>query len=73
MDGNRPTNLKGNEAVVYTFDEQTGKIKPHIIELGLIDIVYAEVVKGISEGQSVISEFIENASAPQHSGGRPRL
>lgn len=73
MDGNRPTNLKGNEAVVYTFDEQTGKIKPHIIELGLIDIVYAEVVKGISEGQSVISEFIEKASAPQHSGGRPRL
>lgn len=71
MDGVRPTNLKGNEAVVYTFDEKTGLIKPHVIELGLTDVVYAEVVKGIDEGTSVIAEYITDAKASGRGGPPP--
>lgn len=71
MDGVRPTNLKGNEAVVYTFDEKTGLIKPHVIELGLTDVVYAEVVNGIDEGTSVIAEYITDAKASGRSGPPP--
>ena len=71
MDGVRPTNLKGNEAVVYTFDEKTGLIKPHVIELGLTDVVYAEVVNGIDEGTSVIAEYITDAKASGRGGPPP--
>ncbi len=71
MDGVRPTNLKGNEAVVYTFDEKTGLIKPHVIELGLTDVVYAEVVNGIDEGTSVIAEYITDAKVSGRGGPPP--
>lgn len=71
MDGVRPTNLKGNEAVVYTFDEKTGLIKPHVIELGLTDVVYAEVVNGIDEGTSVIAEYITDVKASGRGGPPP--
>lgn len=71
MDGVRPTNLKGNEAVVYTFDEKTGLIKPHVIELGLTDVVYAEVVNGIDEGTSVIAEYITDAKTSGRGGPPP--
>ena len=71
MDGVRPTNLKGNEAVVYTFDEKTGLIKPHVIELGLTDVVYAEVINGIDEGTSVIAEYITDVNASGRGGPPP--
>ena len=60
--------IKGNEF----FDEQTGLIKPHVIELGLIDVMYAQVIDGVKEGQQLISEFIasEKVGAPK---GRPRM
>lgn len=72
MDGQRPKNLKGNEAVVYTFDEQTGKIKPHLIEIGLTDVVYAEVVEGVKEGDNLIAEYITDEKQSVGSG-RPRM
>ena len=72
MDGQRPKNLKGNEAVVYTFDEETGKIKPHLIELGLTDVVHAEVVNGLKEGDRLISEYITDEKQSM-GGGRPRM
>ena len=68
MDGQRPTNLKGNEAVVYTFDEKTGKIKPNLIELGLTDVVNAEVISGIKLGDKVISEYITDEKSGRRSG-----
>ena len=68
MDGQRPTNLKGNEAVVYTFDGKTGKIKPHLIELGLTDVVNAEVVSGINLGDKVISEYISDEKSGSRRG-----
>ena len=72
MDGQRPQNLKGNEGVVYTFDEQTGKIKPHLIEIGLTDVVYAEVIEGVNEGDNLIAEYITDEK--QSAGaGRPRM
>ncbi|MGN1091665.1 MAG: efflux RND transporter periplasmic adaptor subunit, partial [Alphaproteobacteria bacterium] len=72
MDGQRPKNLKGNEALVYTFDEQTGKIKPHLIEIGLTDVVYAEVVEGVKEGDNLIAEYITDEK-PSMGSGRPRM
>ena len=68
MDGQRPTNLKGNEAVVYTFDEKTGKITPNLIELGLTDVVNAEVISGIKLGDKVISEYITDEKSGRRSG-----
>ena len=68
MDGQRPSNLKGNEAVVYTFDAKTGMIKPHLIELGLTDVVYAEVVKGVDPGEELISEYITDEKAGSRRG-----
>lgn len=56
MIGQRPINLKATQAVVYTFEN--GQIKPHVIELGLSDVMYAEVVDGLKEGERLISEFI---------------
>ena len=38
MIGQRPINLKATQAVVYTFEN--GQIKPHVIELGLSDVMY---------------------------------
>ena len=73
MDGQRPKNLKGNEAVVYTFDAENGKIKPHLIELGLTDVVYAEVVNGLSEGDSLIAEYITDEKRSMGRGGRPPM
>jgi len=72
MDGERPKNLKATQAVVYTFDAQKGLIKPHVIELGLIDVMYAQVLEGVQEGEQLISEFIstEKGSAPK---GRPPM
>ena len=70
MDGERPRNLKANQGVVYTFDAEKGMIKPHVIELGLTDVMYAEVIDGIKEGEQVISEFISSERA---SGGRPPM
>ena len=70
MDGERPRNLKANQGVVYTFDAEKGMIKPHVIELGLTDVMYAEVVEGIGEGEKIISEFITSEKA---SGGRPPM
>ena len=70
MDGERPRNLKANQGVVYTFDAEKGMIKPHVIELGLVDVIYAEVVDGIKEGDQVISEFITSTKS---SGGRPPM
>lgn len=61
MLGQRPSNLKATQAVVYTFEK--GQIKPHIIELGLTDIVHAEVLSGLSEGTQVISEFIASSKS----------
>ena len=72
MEGERPRNLKSTQAVVYTFDAQKGLIKPNVIELGLIDVMYAEVVDGIKEGEKIISEFIVNEKAPSR-GGRPPM
>lgn len=71
MDGERPRNLKANQGVVYTFDAEKGMIKPHVIELGLTDVMYAEVVDGIAEGEKVISEFITSGKAA--SSGRPPM
>ena len=70
MDGERPRNLKATQAVIYTFDAEKGMIKPHVIELGLVDVIYAEVVDGIKEGEQVISEFITSVKS---SGGRPPM
>ncbi|MBP5534763.1 MAG: efflux RND transporter periplasmic adaptor subunit [Alphaproteobacteria bacterium] len=70
MDGERPRNLKATQAVIYTFDAEKGMIKPHVIELGLVDVIYAEVVDGIKEGDQVISEFITSVKS---SGGRPPM
>ena len=61
MKGQRPTNLKPTEVVVYSFE--AGQIVPHIVDLGLLDVDYAEVVEGLLEGQEVISEFIENKTS----------
>lgn len=61
MKGQRPTNLKPTEVVVYSFE--AGQIVPHVVELGLLDVDFAEVVDGLSEGQEVISEFIENKTS----------
>ena len=72
MEGERPRNLKSTQAVVYTFDAQKGLIKPNVIELGLIDVMYAEVIDGIKEGEKIISEFIVNEKAPSR-GGRPPM
>ena len=73
MDGERPRNLKSTQAVVYTFNAQTGLIKPLIIELGLIDVMYAEVVNGLQEGDRIIAEFITSEKASSPKGGRPRM
>lgn len=73
MDGERPRNLKSTQAVVYTFDEQKGLIKPNVIELGLIDVMYAEVVGGINEGEQIIAEFITSEKASSSRGGRPPM
>ena len=73
MDGQRPRNLKSNQAVVYTFDAQKGLIKPKVIELGLIDVMYAQVVDGVKEGEALISEFITSEKAPSSRGGRPPM
>lgn len=73
MDGERPRNLKSTQAVVYTFDEQKGQIKPNVIELGLIDVMYAEVVEGINEGEQIIAEFITSEKASSSRGGRPPM
>ena len=61
MKGQRPTNLKPTEVVVYSFED--AQIVPHVVELGLLDVDYAEVVEGLSEGQEIISEFIENKTS----------
>ena len=66
MKGQRPTNLTATQVVVYSFED--GKIVPHIVEVGLLDVDYAEVIEGLSEGQEIISEFIENK--PQGFFGR---
>ena len=61
MKGQRPTNLKSTQVVVYSFED--GLIVPHTVELGLLDVDYAEVIDGLSEGQEIISEFIENKTS----------
>jgi HlyD family secretion protein len=73
MDGERPRNLKSNQAVVYTFNAQKGLIKPNVIELGLIDVMYAQVLSGLEEGDKLISEFITVEKAPSSRGGRPPM
>lgn len=71
MIGQRPVNLKATQAVVYSFEN--GQIKPHVIELGLSDVMYAEVVEGVKEGDKLISEFISTTSKSSGGfGGRPR-
>ncbi len=69
MDSERPRNLTATQAVVYTFNADKGMITPHVIDLGLMDVMYAEVVKGLDEGNSIISEFITGGA----SGGRPPM
>ena len=69
MDGERPRNLKASQAIIYTFDAEKGMIKPHVIDLGLADVIYTEVIDGVKEGERVISEFITSVKAP--SGPRP--
>ena len=61
MKGQRPTNLTPTQVVVYSFED--AQIVPHIVELGLLDVDYAEVVDGLSEGQEIISEFIEHKTS----------
>ena len=61
MKGQRPTNLTPTQVVVYSFED--AQIVPHIVELGLLDVDYAEVVDGLSEGQEIISKFIENKTS----------
>lgn len=71
MIGQRPVNLKATQAVVYSFEN--GQIKPHVIELGLSDVMYAEVVEGVKEGDKLISEFISTTSKSSGGfGGGPR-
>ncbi len=70
MDGQRPMNLKATQAVVYTFEN--GQIKPHVIELGLSDVMYAEVIDGVKEGDKLISEFITTTKSSSGFGGGPR-
>ena len=72
MDGERPRNLKASQAVVYTFDAEKGMIKPHVIELGLVDVIYAEVIEGVEEGEQIISEYITSERSSS-GGGRPPM
>ncbi|MBO5996951.1 MAG: efflux RND transporter periplasmic adaptor subunit [Alphaproteobacteria bacterium] len=69
MDGERPRNLKPTQAVVYTFDAAKGMIKPVVVDLGLADVIYTEVVDGVTAGEQIISEHIKNERA----GGRPPM
>ena len=62
-----PTGLKGDEAVVYTLEENG--IRAHIVKLGLTNVTYSEVLNGINEGDKIISEFIEMRKG---GGMRPR-
>lgn len=70
MDGERPRNLKASQAVVYTFDASKGKIKPNVVELGLSDVIYSEIIDGVKEGEEVISEFIASG---KNGAGRPPM
>lgn len=58
MTGERPMGLKPNQAVVYTFHE--GGIEPHVVTLGLSDVIHAEVISGVTQDQELIAEFIQN-------------
>ena len=73
MEGARPTNLKASQAVVYTFNAKTGQIQPHVIDLGLTDVVYAEVLSGLKEGDSVIAEYIADVKASSTRRGSPPM
>lgn len=70
MDGERPRNLKATQAVVYMFDAKTGMIKPRVVDLGLADVVYTEVIDGVKEGEQIISEYIKGEKS---SAGRPPM
>ena len=54
------------------FDAEKGMIKPNVIELGLTDVIYAEVIDGLREGEQVISEFITSEKSSS-GGGRPPM
>ena len=61
LTGERPQDVKTSEAVVYTFED--GGLKPHVIQVGLSDVMYVEVVGGLKEGQELISEFISTGTS----------
>lgn len=73
MEGARPTNLKASQAVVYTFNAKTGQIQPHVVDLGLTDVVYAEVLSGLKEGDNVIAEYIADVKASSTRRGPPPM
>lgn len=49
--------LNPNQGVVYQFKE--GKIHPLVFTRGIMDASYVEVVDGLNEGDSFITEFIQ--------------
>ena len=61
-----PENLKYQEAVVYKL--QGNKVAPVVIETGLSNDSFVEVVKGLSLGEEVVSEYTEKVSRKK--GGR---
>ncbi len=61
LTGPRPQDVQPSQAVVYTFEN--GGLVPHVVQIGLSDVIYAEVLKGLTEGQEIISEFISGGSS----------
>ena len=55
--------LKPTQAMIYRFDE--GRVVPVVFEKGLADTSWVEVLSGLSEGDRVITEYIQQ-------GGRKR-
>ncbi len=64
-----PEGLKYHEAVVYKL--QNGKVAPVVIETGLSNDSLVEVVKGLSLGEEIISEYTEKTVKKKGGSGRP--
>lgn len=70
LSGARPTNLKQTQAVVYSFSK--GQLTPHVIELGLRDVIYTEIVDGLTQDDAIIAEYISDAKTGRLGFGGPR-
>ncbi len=56
--------LKLNQGIVYQFNE--GKLHPVVFTKGISDVSYMEIVDGLKEGDTVITEYIQgNGRGPK--------